>query len=247
MTNYNFNYTFKSINDIQKKSNHTVVFTGGNSPKVNNCLDFFNSKIQANVVIAADSGLETANEFNFKVDYILGDLDSLQDKNLINKFIQKKAILEQFNPYKDFTDTELALILAREVTYDNGIITLVGGSGLRVDHFFSNFSIYYSNLQIDYWLTEQQLITKVNKNLTCQILPKNANSPISVINYKNLANLKFNSNGLEWESNLFRNSFMPSLSNVIKKQNFDSNLLCTISCNEDFLLVTDLDTKVEFI
>ncbi|WPR01240.1 thiamine diphosphokinase, partial [Treponema pallidum] len=57
------------------------------------------------LLIAADSGLDTALQFGLVPDFVIGDMDSVKD----NLFIQAcdKTRTHLFPRDKDFTDTEL--------------------------------------------------------------------------------------------------------------------------------------------
>lgn len=84
------------------------------------------------LLIAADSGLDTALQFGLVPDFVIGDMDSVKD----NLFIQAcdKTRTHLFPRDKDFTDTELAVTLAHQLGSDD--LSIVGGGGGRADHFF---------------------------------------------------------------------------------------------------------------
>lgn len=83
------------------------------------------------LLIAADSGLDTALQFGLVPDFVIGDMDSVKD----NLFIQAcdKTRTHLFPRDKDFTDTELAVTLAHQLGSDD--LSIVGGGGGRADHF----------------------------------------------------------------------------------------------------------------
>lgn len=80
--------------------------------------------------IAADSGYMTAQKLGITPDITLGDFDSYKDK-LPPEMNTLRVACE-----KDVTDT----MLACEYAKDNGCryITIVGGTGGRIDHSISN-------------------------------------------------------------------------------------------------------------
>jgi len=90
---------------------------------------------QFDYVIAADKGLLYADELNCKVDYILGDYDSV-DKDLLEKYRGMNVELITFPCEKDYTDTHLAIETAIEKGASQ--ITILGATGSRMDHTMSN-------------------------------------------------------------------------------------------------------------
>ena len=251
-SNYSLNYDFKSIKVPEKKASHILVFTGGISPAPKNCVLYFKNSPKPDYIIAADSGLEALSDFqkhfnklDLLPDAVLGDMDSLKNKKLLKEF-SKTAQVEKFNPYKDFTDTELALILASKVKAENTRVTLIGGSGGRLDHLLAIYDLFSSCLAPDAWLTECQILTLLKKDSTIKLLPRTLSSPISVMHTSasNSAG-RIESKGLEWESELFRKTGFPSLSNVCSKKNFDSKIPVEITARDaDFILACDFDCGI---
>jgi thiamine pyrophosphokinase len=102
------------------------------------------------VVVAADSGLHQAELLGLRVDYVVGDLDSA-DPAAVERARAAGAVVERHPTDKDATDLELAFDLAR----DRGAvrITVVGGSGGRLDHFLANVALLgsprFADLEID--------------------------------------------------------------------------------------------------
>jgi len=101
---------------------------------------------QFDYVIAADKGLLYADELNYKVDYILGDYDSV-DKDLLEKYRSMNVELVTFPCEKDYTDTHLAIETAIEKGASH--ITIVGAIGSRMDHTMSNIQNLKSALNLD--------------------------------------------------------------------------------------------------
>ncbi len=82
---------------------------------------------RADLVIAADSGYDTAIANEHRVDVLVGDLDSISETAL-----PSHVIVERHPPDKDATDLELALsLVARE---SPSRVVVAGGSGGRLDH-----------------------------------------------------------------------------------------------------------------
>lgn len=86
-------------------------------------------------ILCADGGIRYIYETNLKVDAIIGDLDSVDEK--FPGFIKRNNItIIKFPVEKDETDTELAI----EYLIEKGCkqITLMGGIGSRIDHTLAN-------------------------------------------------------------------------------------------------------------
>lgn len=252
LTNYSLNYDFESIKIPSKKPSCIAVFTGGNAPKPKMCSKFFADCLPPDYVIGADSGIETLGVFrkyfrkmDFTPDAILGDMDSLKNKKLLKEF-SKKAAFEKFNPYKDFTDTELALILASKLRGPDSTVILTGGSGARVDHFMGIFDLFSSHIAPDFWLTESQVLILLRQDKTIKLLPEHADSPISILRTTE-SNTKgyLITKGLEWECDKFRKAGLPSISNVISQKNFKSKIPVEITAKDgDFIVACDYDCVI---
>ncbi len=104
------------------------------------------------IVIAADSGLHQSERLGLSVHFVVGDLDSA-DPDALDRARAAGAVVERHPVDKDATDLELALDMAR----DRGAarITVVGGSGGRLDHFVANVALLasprFADLEIDAW------------------------------------------------------------------------------------------------
>lgn len=249
-SNYKLDYDFESIKQPLNFPLHIVVFTGGISPDPEICSSFFEKFPAPDYVIGADSGIETLSAFkkffkklDFSPKTILGDMDSIKNKRLLNQF-SKTAGLEKFNPYKDFTDTELALILASKLKGRDTTVTLVGGSGGRIDHLIGIFDLFSSPVAPDFWLTEKQILSLLKKDHYLSLLPKSKSSPISVMRTtKSSTKGCIISKGLEWESDLFRKTCVASLSNVINQTSFENKIPIELRAkNADFIVSFDYDT-----
>ena len=107
-------------------------------------------------IIAVDRGLETLYELKIMPNHVVGDFDSINTEIL--KFYQdnSKINFHQFNPEKDYTDTDIALKLAIELNSTE--IAIIGALGKRMDHALANIHI---------------LIYAINSNILCYILDEN--------------------------------------------------------------------------
>ena len=86
-------------------------------------------------VIAADSGLDRARESGFKIDLLVGDLDSISADGR-SEAEARRTKIERHPVYKDATDMELALEAARR--HGARHVIVIGGHGGRQDHYLAN-------------------------------------------------------------------------------------------------------------
>ncbi len=89
--------------------------------------------------IAADSGMEFFYRVGRVPDMIIGDFDSVNSDTL-HYFKEKETIIwKELNPIKDDTDTEFAIRQAIALGAEE--ITVLGGTGSRLDHVMGNVSL----------------------------------------------------------------------------------------------------------
>lgn len=217
-----------------------VIFTGGIAPEPEKTVSYFKNTGSPDFVIAADSGLETLEKYSiffaineselnisFKPEFILGDMDSIKNVSLLQKYKETKK--EKFPEDKDFSDTELALKKAYDVLKEKGIprkqavITLVGGDGGRIDHLIGILETFSSKEKPDVWLCSEQRVYSLEKKESIIIKNLVKKDNISIYNIGNQKN-DFKAKGLEWPENTFRNTRMPSLSNRISSEFERKNL-----------------------
>lgn len=118
---------------------HFAIFTGG-ALKPGKAVKTALS--DADIIIAADSGAETALSFNVVPKIILGDLDSL-NKKIFYELKAKKCKFITSPHEKNETDTELAIKFA--VSNKATRISVLGGiEGNRIDHILANIFILSS-------------------------------------------------------------------------------------------------------
>ncbi|MFM7258887.1 MAG: thiamine diphosphokinase [Acidimicrobiaceae bacterium] len=112
--------------------NTSLIFSGGLTPSditLNNVRTIQN----VDLVIAADSGLHTAQKLEMHVDFVIGDFDSVDTSALARaSSAHTKSIRHSTD--KDFTDLESALLLAVDKNSQHIIIVTAGGG--RLDHQF---------------------------------------------------------------------------------------------------------------
>lgn len=90
-------------------------------------------------ILAADSGMNALYAATVTPDIIIGDFDSA-DKKILAFFQQNKEIdFCTLNPEKDDTDTEFAI--RESIRRGADSITIIGGTGTRLDHVLGNISL----------------------------------------------------------------------------------------------------------
>ena len=137
--------------------------------------DFTNS-----VVIGIDRGAYVAYLSNVKLDYAVGDFDSISAQELST--LESYTNVIKLNPIKDETDTLYALKKFKE--YEN--LYLLGGiSGARIDHFVANLKLLYEfeNLVI---IDENTMVIECRSGLE---LPKDEYKYYSFFALEDVANL----------------------------------------------------------
>lgn len=115
----------EKTNDLIPKT--ALVVTGGycNVDTVRRMLP-----VEVDLTIAADSGYATAQKLGITPDITMGDFDSYRDALPTGMNVLRVAC------EKDVTDTMLACEYAKE--HGCRYITIVGGTGGRIDHSLSN-------------------------------------------------------------------------------------------------------------
>lgn len=229
------------------KKKDVIILTGGEAPLkkiVENIAGpiFFNS-----FIIAADSGLVTAREYNLTVDVLLGDFDSLaHDADTSNVKSIKK-----FPSYKDYTDTELALLEAEEKQAEN--IILIGGNGGRFDHLLALRSLYERTMNIphpDIWFCGSNLVLCLDslKKSAITISNLGLNDYISLFPlFLHGREPSLNSQGLQWDvSSLSWTTCGGSVSNKAKTTGSGTeNVILSVTSGR-FLVILPLHEESSF-
>lgn len=87
------------------------------------------------VTVAADGGARVARYFGRQVDFVIGDMDSLEESE-IQQLAAAGAEVERYPAHKDETDLELALLHAASTGMQ--WIRIIGGLGDRFDQTLAN-------------------------------------------------------------------------------------------------------------
>lgn len=91
------------------------------------------------IILAADAGMDFLYRHHLTPDIIVGDMDSA-DSEVVSFFQQQEQVeFCVLSPQKDDTDTEYAVrdLIHRGATE----ITILGGTGTRLDHVLSNIGL----------------------------------------------------------------------------------------------------------
>jgi thiamine pyrophosphokinase len=190
-----------------------IAITGGEGPKSEALKKLAK---QADLIVAADSGLAACEEAGIAPDWIVGDMDSLDDLRRLEKYPPERVV--RYRSDKDFSDTELALSLLWEKGC--GEVWLSGGGGGRTDHLLAIRSLCERQKAPDRWFTTDEEVFRLKEGQTrrageakggvVSVFPLGA-GPWQAKS----AGLKWPLDGVAWESGGF------SLSNVAERLPFE--------------------------
>ena len=126
-----------------------LLLVGGEGPSIGYLRPFVT---EVSYVIAADSGLDLARGLGIQPDLIVGDMDSLSDRRLLEEYPKERVIL--FPADKDETDTEIGLRLLKEKGVDR--VILAGGGGGRLDHLLGILLLFERDFYPRVWITAHE-------------------------------------------------------------------------------------------
>jgi len=205
-----------------------VLFTGGLAPDFSTVREILQ---RADIIIAADSGFDSAIKMGINPDIVIGDMDSVQNKSILSEFKDNRVI--KFSKNKDETDTELGLIYLSEKKCDN--IILIGGGEGRMDHFLGIVFLFNRDLSPDIWYTNSSRFQKITG------YSKVYSMEGKLVSFFPLGNIEcqMKSIGLKWPlDNLHWGRGDMSISNLVTKNPFSiemihGNLLMVNQIKED--------------
>lgn len=197
---------------------HVVIFTGGLYPAPSDTEEYWRAR-RPEAVIAADSGADTAMEYcryfateAFLPSLAVGDFDSASNA----ENIPKGCRVAKCEAAKDLSDTEIALLRAREM--GDVFVTLVGGDGGRLDHLLAIYDTFSTARHADVWLAKEQMAVFVGEGFTAHLTGVQEGEIVSVARLTGeRTGGTFETQGLVWDGKLFRREGMPSLSNWASK------------------------------
>lgn len=162
-----------------------VIFTGGSSPireiYEHECAD-------AQLIIAADSGIDTALEHGFVPQYLIGDSDSLTKK------IPPQVKVLGHSVDKDETDTQLAFELAEKLGYEH--IILIGGGEGRMDHLLSLWAQYERTAHARRWYTARECVYRITEGILLSEVSPESYLSLTALGHESV---RVTSEGLAWE------------------------------------------------
>ena len=145
------------MNKINLENQRVTIIGGGelSFSALDNCLS------HAPTLIAADGGANHLNVDENKIDFIVGDLDSLKNRSFWEKQGTKLLRLAE----QDTTDFEKCLY-----SVDASVYFCIGFTGRRADHFLAACSalVKYSSKKV-ILVGGHDLIVHVPKNLTIEL------------------------------------------------------------------------------
>lgn len=153
------------------------------------------------LICAADSGLDAALEAEITPDFILGDMDSLSDRRLLENFSQDSV--QVFPQEKDFSDAELGMKWLRSHGCDT--VVMVGGGEGRLDHSLALLRMFDAPLPPNRWITAREEIFFIRDSCT---LPSAKGSRVSVYPVGNgpwllsIRGLQWPIDALDWNSTM---------------------------------------------
>ena len=95
------------------------------------------------IIIGVDRGADCLHKYKINPDYLIGDFDSIS-KETLEFFSRQGCKVEKYNSEKDESDTELAILKAKELDADE--IIFLGCTGSRLDHTLVNINLLYKCL-----------------------------------------------------------------------------------------------------
>lgn len=215
------------------------IFTGGEQASLNTIKHFIKD---LSIVIAADSGLETVDKLNLEPKLIIGDMDSLKNKNLLEKY--SKVKMEIFSAEKDFSDTELAFRYAQKQKAES--VSVFGGGGGRTDHLIYFLRLFDEPKPPVIWLSKSNLCFCLGtdckkRNLKVRLYKSDV---LSVFPAGKKQKYKIISQGLYWELSSVDWSKCASLSNKAENDK-DSTISLSVEQGR-FLIFLSPVRKYEF-
>lgn len=160
------------------------------------------------LIAAADAGLVPVLGAGLTPDLVVGDMDSLPDRSLLDRVPADRVMV--FPRDKDETDTEIGLRLLRERSCTS--VTIAGGGGGRLDHLFGVAALFERPDPPVRWITDAADVRLVDGAVE---LPGWEGSTVSVFPIGNRA-AGMASEGLRWplDGLVFRRGWA-GISNIV--------------------------------
>ena len=197
--------------------NTSLIFSGGLTPN-DATLDIARTIQNVDLVIAADSGLHTAQRLNMHVDFVVGDFDSV-DASALARATSAHTQAIRHSADKDFTDLESALLLAADKNSQHIIIVTAGGG--RLDHQFGFVAAMFNpklrNCKVEALWQDNRLFA-LQGPATCDFATQIGDT-VALQSFSNKSE-KISTSGLQWQlTNESLNNFETrGVSNIATKE-----------------------------
>ncbi|MCR5791701.1 MAG: thiamine diphosphokinase [Lachnospiraceae bacterium] len=126
--------------------------------------------VQPDYIVCVDGALELLFANGISFDVLVGDFDTA-DPELVLKYREMSANHKihfmEYNPKKDYTDTDIALRYVMEQKPEK--VVILGGTGTRLDHTLANIHLLYQMLplsQSGYLIDEYNKIYATDCDIT---------------------------------------------------------------------------------
>ena len=176
--------------------NTSLIFSGGLTPN-DATLDIARTIQNVDLVIAADSGLHTAQRLNMHVDFVVGDFDSV-DASALARATSAHTQAIRHSADKDFTDLESALLLAVDKNSQHIIIVTAGGG--RLDHQFGFVAAMFNpklrNCKVEA-LWQNNRLFALQGPATCDFATQIGDT-VALQSFSNKSE-KISTSGLQWQ------------------------------------------------
>ena len=181
-------------------------------------------------IIAADGGCNHLYKMNIMPNYIIGDLDSI-DNDLIEYYKIQDVIFKTYPSKKDETDSQICIYLAKDLNATQ--IDFYGSLGGRIDHSLANIGLMHYVRQMNVTpriITSEEEITIIKNEEV--ILKGKKGDTISIIPIMaDASNVTLNK--LEYPLNRAKMGYLSSLgiSNVMLEDE------CSIKIEDGYALI----------
>ena len=205
-----------------------VLFTGGAAPEYRHIK---NEVKEADIIVAADSGFDTAIRMGVNPDVVIGDMDSIKYFDMLDRYPPDRVL--RFPEDKDKTDTELGITYLQENKFDE--IVLIGGGGGRMDHFLGIVFLFDRDFSPVIWYTHSTRMQKITGRIQ---IPSMKGKTVSFFPV-GTGQCRMKSEGLKWPlDNLLWSRGDMGLSNIAIDDPF-----CIEMLEGGLIMVTQLEEE----
>lgn len=204
------------------------------SGKIENYNNLKRECLSNDYIICADGGAVLVDKVDILPDMIIGDLDSI-NTNILNKFKTLDVEFKKYPEKKDYTDMELCLNHA--ISIGASEITIMGGTGSRLDHTLANIFLLYLLLEKNIKgkiIDDNNEVYIINDVIE---LKQDEKEYVSIIPISNIV-YGISTNGFEYETNKLNLKFGSARGVSNKLKNYTGKIqidngLCLIIKSKD--------------